>query len=158
MFNNFTSAYIDTNTNQKTIKNDCLGKDYPSFIDAINSLPNITTKVKSVEIRRVSSAIMVRLKYDIENPLFTDPNVKIKILTNDEIKIYPYSHNKNLAEIKTSVIGSNIYNPLISKFIYYEGHKSLSPMECSGNGKCDRKSGNCRCFDGYEGPSCNIRL
>lgn len=128
-------------------------------MEAINSISNITTKIKSVEIRRVSNtAIMVRLKYDVETPLFVDPNIKIKILTNDELKIYPYSHKKNLGEIKSSVFGSRVYNPLISKIIYYEGHKSLSPMECSGNGDCDRKSGNCKCWDGYGGPSCNIRM
>jgi hypothetical protein len=28
-------------------------------------------------------------------------------------------------------------------------------VECSGKGSCDRKTGKCQCFDGYEGDACN---
>lgn len=28
-------------------------------------------------------------------------------------------------------------------------------VECSGAGTCDRRTGLCKCFDGYEGPACN---
>merc|ERR1711898_50801 len=35
------------------------------------------------------------------------------------------------------------------------GHNDVHGMaECSNQGSCDRKSGECDCFDGYEGIAC----
>ena len=31
-----------------------------------------------------------------------------------------------------------------------------APMECSNKGLCDRKTGECECFDGYEGSACQV--
>ena len=32
-----------------------------------------------------------------------------------------------------------------------------APMECSNKGLCDRKTGECECFDGYEGSACQVK-
>ena len=56
-------------------------------------------------------------------------------------QVYPYGTTEQFPNMITSA-GS----PLTETGHYY--------MECSNKGICDRKSGDCECFDGYEGSSC----
>jgi EGF-like domain len=62
------------------------------------------------------------------------------------------------------ICGNEFTGPDCSQFVCPSGNawigkpyaKNLahSPMECSGKGLCDRKTGECQCFDGYEGDTC----
>ena len=56
---------------------------------------------------------------------------------------------------KTVIIGSQMY-PLgtTEAFPKLADNSAHSYMECSNKGSCDRTSGVCVCYEGYEGSAC----
>lgn len=62
-----------------------------------------------------------------------------KIIVNNEV--YPYGTTEQFPDMSDSA-----GNVLTNTGHYY--------MECSNKGMCDRGSGTCECFDGYEGSAC----
>lgn len=63
---------------------------------------------------------------------------KVVIENND---VYPYGTREQFPQMEDSDL-----QPLENSAHYY--------MECSNKGKCDRTSGECVCYDGYDGVAC----
>jgi hypothetical protein len=59
----------------------------------------------------------------------------------DNHMTYPYGTTEQFPEMRDSDL-----NTILNSAHQY--------MECSNKGKCDRESGDCSCYDGYEGVSC----
>ncbi|KAJ1442973.1 tubular mastigoneme protein [Ochromonadaceae sp. CCMP2298] len=63
------------------------------------------------------------------------------ILLIDNSPVYPYGTTEQFPQMQDSDL-----NQLENSAHYY--------MECSNKGKCDRSTGECECFEGYDGVSC----
>jgi hypothetical protein len=63
------------------------------------------------------------------------------ILLIDNSPVYPYGTTEQFPQMQDSDL-----NQLENSAHYY--------MECSNKGKCDRTTGECECFEGYDGVSC----
>jgi hypothetical protein len=62
-------------------------------------------------------------------------------LVVDNSFTYPYGTTEQFPQMEDSDL-----QPLTNSAHYY--------MECSNKGKCDRTSGECQCYDGYDGVAC----
>lgn len=62
-------------------------------------------------------------------------------LVTDNSFTYPYGTTEQFPQMEDSDL-----QPLTNSAHYY--------MECSNKGKCDRGSGECQCYDGYDGVAC----
>ena len=60
----------------------------------------------------------------------------------DNSPSYPYGTTEQFPQMEDSDL-----NVLTNSAHYY--------MECSNKGTCDRKTGECSCYDGYDGVACN---
>merc|ERR1719197_1716993 len=59
--------------------------------------------------------------------------------------------------LTTVVTGSEVYPwGTTEQYPNTDANEGHFYMECSNKGICDRKSGTCDCFDGYEGTACDV--
>merc|ERR1719262_2089801 len=57
--------------------------------------------------------------------------------------------------LTTVITGSEVYPwGTTEQYPNADANEGHFYMECSNKGICDRKSGTCDCFDGYEGTAC----
>jgi len=73
------------------------------------------------------------------------------LVTDDK----PYSSGTvNNQATKTQWAPSSTGGTFEERFIGFVSEEAHAYMECSNKGMCDRSSGECVCFDGYEGSAC----
>lgn len=103
----------------------------------------------------------------------TKENKILKITTNDDINSLKTSgrilsqvnnnHKKRLRGKTTITTTITEYEEKenrklqdkIYEIITYNSNSPHIEMECSGQGRCNRITGECECYNGYEGSSCN---
>jgi len=66
----------------------------------------------------------------------------------------PLNGGASIQAVKTQWAPSSTGGTFEERFIGLAAEEAHAYMECSNKGLCDRSSGECVCFDGYEGSAC----
>jgi len=144
-------------TKSATVDATALNKFTVSLTDAEADYLTVTGSIASSMVSRGSAFKVSNTANYLQEDCGVSGNSGSKILTcfaNADVGAANAAISVSFEGLEVDEAGAVDYDPASGDFSQWDANGAHDLLECAGQGLCDRSTGQCNCFPGYEGEAC----